>query len=165
MLEGEARRVPPYIPWVTNEQARPSLHTLVAHMPLVLWGMSFVFDVVSHYGGGRFVEAALFDVVAGLAAMAAALVTELWDYYTRLEPGSIARRLARWHALANLAATALFVASLAMRWSARGAMTTPRGPFVLSALGVAVLGVAGYLGGLVDWEHAATTRRQSPDAR
>jgi uncharacterized membrane protein len=150
---------------VTDEHARPSLHTLLAHMPLVLWGVSFVFDVLSGWLGARFVEAALFNVVAGLAAMAGALVTELWDYYTRLLPGSTARRLARWHALTNLAATALFVASLAMRWSARGAVATPRGPFVASALGVAVLGVAGYLGGLVDWEHAATTRRQSPDAR
>jgi uncharacterized membrane protein len=165
MTEGEARRVPPYIHDVTNERARPSLHTLLAHVPLVLWGMSFIFDVVSNVRGAVFVEAALFNVVAGLVAMAAASITELWDYYTRLEPGSIARRLARWHGLANLAATALFVASLAMRWSARGATATPRGPFVASALGVAVLGVASYLGGLVDWEHAATTRRQSPDAR
>ncbi|MGZ3429334.1 MAG: DUF2231 domain-containing protein [Polyangia bacterium] len=150
---------------MNDERARPSLHTLLAHMPLVLWGVSFVFDVLSGWLGARFVEAALFNIVAGLAAMAAALVTELWDYYTRLEPGSVARRLARWHALTNLAGTALFVASLAMRLSARGAVATPRGPFVASALGVAVLGVAGYLGGLVDWEHAATTRRQSPDAR
>jgi hypothetical protein len=36
---------------------------------------------------------------------------------------------------------------------------------VLSALGVAVLGVGSYLGGLVDYEHLATTRHQSPDAR
>src|SRR5436305_109498 len=69
----------------------------------------------------------------------------------------VARRLSR--------ATALFVASLALRWSARGAAATPRAPFVLSALGVAVLGVAGYLGGLVDYEYAATTRRRSPDVR
>jgi uncharacterized membrane protein len=165
MIGGEARPVPAYILQVMNERARPSLHTLLAHVPLVLWGMSFVFDVLSSSRGARFVEAALFNVLAGLVAMAAALVTELWDYHTRLAPGSTARRLARWHALANIAATALFVASLVMRVMARGAVATPRGPFVASALGVAVLGVAGYLGGLVDWEHTATTRRQSPDAR
>jgi uncharacterized membrane protein len=148
-----------------NERARPSLHTLLAHVPLVLWGGSFVFDVLSRFRGPVFVEAALFNLVAGLAAMAAASVTELWDYHTRLLPASTARRLARWHAIANGCATALFVASLAMRWSARGAPSTPRDPFVASALGLAVLAIASYLGGLVDWEHAATTRRQSPDAR
>ena len=73
--------------------------------------------------------------------------------------------MARWHGLVNLAAIALFVACLALRFSARGAPATPRAPFVLSALGVAVLAVASYLGGLVDYEAAATMRRQSPDAR
>lgn len=150
---------------MTNERPRPSLHTLLAHVPLVLWATSFVFDVASRFGGAAFVEAALFNVVAGLAAMAASGVTALWDYYMRLLPDSSARRFARWHALANLVATALFVASLAMRWSARGATSTPSGPFVASALGVAVLGLASYLGGMVDYEYAATTRRRSPDAR
>ncbi len=152
---------------MTNE--RPprgrSLHTLLAHFPFVLWGTSFVFDVASLYRGAVFVEAALFDIIAGLVAMAAASVTGLWDYLVRLPPGSSARRLARWRALANLVATALFAASLALRWPIRGVSATPRGPFVLSALGVAVLGVASWLGGLVDYEYAATMRRRSPDAR
>jgi len=95
--------------------------------------------------------------------MAAASVTEARDYFARLPPASSARRFARWHALANGVATALFIASLALRWSARGAVATPLPPFVLSGLGVAALGVASYLGGLVDYEYAATTRRQSPD--
>ena len=135
---------------MTTERARPSLHTLLAHVPLILWGASFVFDVLSIFGGAAFVEAALFNVCAGLVAMAAAGVTEARDYFALLPPASSARRIARWRALVNLVATALFVGSLALRWSARGAAATPRAPFVLSALGVAVLGVAGYLGGLVD---------------
>jgi uncharacterized membrane protein len=137
-----------------------------AHIPLVLLAMSFVFDVASIYLGGAFVEAALFNVCAGLVAMLAAAVTEAYSYFTRLPRDSSARRLARWHALVNLAAMALFVASLVLRFSERGAPATPRAPFVLSALGVAVLAVASYLGGLVDYEAAATTmRRRSPDAR
>ncbi len=147
-----------------TSESRPLPHTIIAHVPLVLWAMSFVFDVIAYAGGAPFVEAALFNVVAGLVAMLAAGVTEAWDYRTRLLPGSPARRTARWHGLANLMATALFVASLALRLGARGAIATPRAPFVLSALGVAVLGVASWLGGLVDWQYAATTRRRSPDA-
>jgi uncharacterized membrane protein len=146
-----------------REPTRPSLHSVLVHVTFVLWGMSFVFDVASFYRGGVFVEAALFNLVAGMAAMVAATVTGVWDYYARLPPASTPRRIARWHALVNFVATALFAASLTLRWSARGAAATPRGPFVLSALGVAVLGVASYLGGLVDYELAATTRRRSPD--
>jgi uncharacterized membrane protein len=165
MTRGEASRIPPYIQVVTGERARPSLLGLLVHVPLVLLAMSFVFDVLSIFGGGAFVEAALFNVVAGLVAMLAAAVTDARDYFARLPPASSARRLARWHALVNAAAMALFAVSLALRWSARGAAATPRGPFVLSALGVAVLGVASYLGGLVDYEAAATMRRRSPDVR
>lgn len=148
---------------MTTEGPRTSLHTLFAHMPLIVWGMSFVFDVASIFGGAPFVEAALFNVIGGLVAMAAAAVTEARDYFARLPPASSARRLARWHALVNVVATALFTVSLAMRWSTRGAAATPRAPFVLSALGVAVLAVASYLGGLVDYEYAATMRRRAPD--
>jgi uncharacterized membrane protein len=146
---------------VTSERVR----ALFGHIPLVLLAMSFVFDVLSIFGGAAFVEAARFNLVAGLVAMMASAVTDARDYFVRLPAASPARRLARWHALANLAATALFVASLALRWQVRGAPATPRAPFVLSALGVAVLGIASYLGGLVDYEAAATTRRRSPDDR
>ncbi len=165
MMRGEASVVPHYTQRVRNERASASLHTLMVHFPFVLWGMSFVFDVASIFGGAPFVEAALFNVVAGLLAMVPAAATEAWDYRTRLAPGSTARRIARWRALANLVATALFVGSLALRWSARGAAATPRWPFVLSALGVAVLALASYLDGLVDWEYVATMRRRSPDVR
>lgn len=150
---------------MTTERARPSLHTLLVHFPLVLWAMSFAFDVASMFAGAPFVEAALFNVIAGLVAMAAAAVTDARDYFTRLPPASSARRLARWHAAANLVATTLFAGSLALRWPTRGAVATPRGPFVLSALGLAVVGIASYLDGLIEYEYAATTRRRSPDAR
>lgn len=152
---------------MTNEApTRPPLHTVLAHVPFVLWGISFVFDVASIWRGPAMSEAALFNLFAGLAFAVAAAVTGLWDYVTRLAPASTARRVARWHALANATAAALFVASLALRWHARGAPATPRLPFVLSALGVAVLGVAAYLGGIVGYEQAlTTTRRQSPGAR
>ncbi len=150
---------------MTTEGARPSLHTLFAYVPLVVWGMSFVFDCAAFFGGAPFVEAALFNLAAGLVAMLAAAVTAAYDYWKRLPPASSARRIARWQALANVVATALFVASLWLRWPVRGTPATPRVPFVLSALGVAVLGVASYLGGLVDYAWAATTRRRSPDAR
>ena len=81
------------------------------------------------------VEAALFNLVAGSAAAVAAAVTGLWDYVHRLPPRSPARRLARWHALTNGAATALFVASLVHALAGPRRAGDPRVPFVLSALG------------------------------
>ena len=143
---------------------RAPLHTFLVHFPFVLWGMSFVFDVASLFRGPAMVEAALFNLIAGLAAATAAAATGLWDYLTRLAPRSPARRLARWHALANATAVAVFVTSLALRWPARGALATPRVPFVLSAVGVALLGLAAYIGGLTSYQAEVTRRPQSPDA-
>jgi uncharacterized membrane protein len=153
-----------YIFGVTSDRERAPLHTFLVHFPFVLWGMSFVFDVASLWRGPAMVEAALFNLIAGLAAAVAAAVTGLWDYVTRLVPRSASRRLARWHALANGAATTLFVLSLLLRWPTRGAMATPRLPFVLSGVGVALLGVASYLGGLTTYEAELTTRPRSPNA-
>jgi uncharacterized membrane protein len=139
-------------------------HTLLVHFPFVLWGMSFIFDVVSRWCGPAMAEAALFNLIAGFAAAGAATVTGFWDYAKRLAPRSKARRFARWHALATAAATALFAASLACRWHIRGVAATPRLPFVLSALGVAMLGVVSYLGGVVTSEQDFTTHSRSANA-
>lgn len=127
---------------------------MVVHFPFVLWGMSFVFDVASLWRGPAMVEAALFNLVAGLVAAIAVAATGVHDYRRRLTPGSLGRRVARWHASVNAAAAALFIASLATRWHTRGAPSTPELPFVLSGFGLALMGVAMYLGGIVAFESA-----------
>jgi uncharacterized membrane protein len=137
---------------VTNAQPRPTVHATVAQLPFILWGMSFVFDLASIWRGPAMVEAALFNLAAGLIAALAAGVTGARDYVVRLGPASRARRLAGWHALVDGVATALFACSLVARWPARGAAPTPRLPFVLSALGVAMMAVGSYLGGLTEFE-------------
>jgi uncharacterized membrane protein len=146
------------------DRMRTPLHAHVVHFPFVLWIVSFLFDIASLWRGPAMVEAALFNIVAGLAAAAAAAVTGLWDYLTRLPSGSTSRRLARWHALANGAATLLFVSSLVLRWQLRGAWATPRWPFVLSGLGVALLGLGSYVGAMIDFPRFTTSPR-SPGGR
>jgi uncharacterized membrane protein len=129
--------------------------------------MSFVFDVASLFGGPVFVEAALFNLIAGVAAAVAAAVSGLCSYALNLRPVSTARRLARWHALLHGTSMALFIASIGARLSSRGSWATPRVPFVLSALGLALLGVGGYLGGMTAFESQrtpVTRRHRSPSA-
>jgi uncharacterized membrane protein len=160
----EASCVPPYISTVELGRMRTPLHVHVVHFPFVLWIVSFVFDVASLWRGPTMVEAALFNLIAGLAAAAAAIVTGIWDYVTRLPRRSTARSVARWHALANGAATLLFVISLVLRCRVRGAWATPRWPFVLSALGVALMGLGSYVGAMIDFPRFTTSLR-SPDDR
>jgi uncharacterized membrane protein len=138
---------------------RTSLHVHVVHFPFVLWVVSFLFDIGSVWLGPTMVEAALFNLVAGLAAAVAAVVTGLRDYVIRLERHSTARSLARWHALAHGAAMVLFLISLGLRVKLRGAWATPRWPFVLSALGVALMGLGSYVGAMIDFPRFTTSPR------
>jgi uncharacterized membrane protein len=146
------------------DRMRPPLHAYVVYFPFVLWLVSFLFDIASLWRGPTMVEAALFNLVAGLIAAAAAVATGLWDYLTRLPAGSTSRRLGRWHALANGTATLLFVSSLVLRWQQRGAWATPRWPFVLSGLGVALIGLGSYVGTMIDFPRFTTSPR-SPSGR
>jgi uncharacterized membrane protein len=148
---------------------RQPLHPLLVHFPLAMWGMSFVFDVLSLRFGPAMVVAARFNLAAGLVMAAVAAATGAHDFL-RLPRGTLVRRIGRWHALLNLAAAALFSVSLGLRFRARTALTTPPWPFVLSALGVVVIGFSGYLGGVMVYNHGAgvnltRSRRSPPDRR
>jgi uncharacterized membrane protein len=131
------------------KEVRRPLHPLFVPFPLVFFGMSFVFDLLSLRFGAAMVEAARYNVVGGLCAAALTALAGAWDYRAQLERGSNGRRLARWHALINIVAVGLFAAGVGDRWAARGASVTPRVPFVLSALGVVLLGVSSYVGGVI----------------
>lgn len=134
-----------------------SLHPLLVPFPLAFFGMSFVFDLLSLELGAPMVEAARYNVVGGLVAAALTALAGVHDYRTQLvERG---RRLARWHALVNLVAVALFACELGDRWAARGAVVTPLRPLVLSAIAVVLLGASAYLGGVVVLNFS---RRASP---
>jgi uncharacterized membrane protein len=146
---------------------RTPLHPLLVHFPIAFLAMSFVFDVLSLRLGAAMVEAARYNIIAGLGAAVVAGAAGIYDYFARLPAHSPARRVGRWHAVLNGIACLAFGASLFLRWHALGASVTPRGPFVLSALGVVLLGVAGYLGGVVvvnygvDLDAHGLTRRGS----
>lgn len=141
------------------------LHPLLVHFPIALWGMSFVFDLLSLKLGPAMVEAARYNVLGGIIAAVVAGLTGVLDYFTHLRPGSPARRIGRYHAALNGLALGLFSASLILRWQLKGAPVTPRLPIVLSAVGVAVLGISGYLGGVMVYNHGVgvdLTRARHP---
>jgi uncharacterized membrane protein len=146
---------------------RQPLHPLLVHFPLAMWGMSFVFDVLSLHFGPAMVEAARFNLAAGLVMAAVAAAAGARDFF-HLPRGTMVRRIGRWHALLNVVAAALFSVSLGLRFRARGAPVTPAWPFILSALGVVVIGFSGYLGGVMVYNHGAgvnltRSRRSRPD--
>ena len=141
---------------------RRALHPLVVHFPLLLLGMSFVFDVLSLRFGAAMVEAALYNVLGGLASAVVAALAGLRDVQRVLPKQSPARRVVGWHAAINLSACALFAASLPARWHARGAAVTPTPSFVLSAFAVALLGLGAYLGGVMVLNYGPPSTENDP---
>src|SRR5437868_2153694 len=75
-----------------------ALHPLLVQFPLALWGMSFVFDVLSLRFGAAMTQAARFNLAGGLIAAVVAAAAGVHDFRRRLQPRSPARRLGRWHA-------------------------------------------------------------------
>lgn len=142
----------------TTTELRCPRHPWVVYFPLTLLGMSFVFDVLSLVRlGPVMVEAARYNLIGGLASAVIACATGVYDYFTRLPAGGAGRRIGRGHAATVVTAMTLFGLSLYLRQQALGAPVTPRAPLVLSAVGVVLLGVAGYLGGVVVVNYASLT--------
>jgi hypothetical protein len=64
----------------------------------------------------------------------------------------------------NVVVTLLFLVNLIWRWGATwdpAVVSVPVGPVVLSALGVGILFVAGYLGGLMVFDQGVSVARMS----
>jgi nitrite reductase/ring-hydroxylating ferredoxin subunit/uncharacterized membrane protein len=125
------------------------LHAAVVHFPIALFTLSVLLDVGSYFGGGNaLVRGALYTLGVGLIGAAAAAVPGMVDY------GSIrldhpARATARWHLALNVVAVGLFAASLMTRWGRPDALRTPPVSLALSVIGFALIGVSGYLGGVL----------------
>jgi uncharacterized membrane protein len=123
------------------------LHSQVVQFPLALLGTSFIFDVLSFFYGAKLVAAARFNLIAGLAFGLLATLTGMLDHIRRLEPGTPAHRVGRWHAAGSLLGLAAFAISLVLRGD--GFSHTPRAALLTSAFGVVVLGLSSYLGGVM----------------
>lgn len=143
--------------------------------PITLYTATLVADIVYVAGGGFFwYQAAYVAAGFGVAFALLAAVAGFFEYFTI--PGKLhAKQTATVHMLVNLGATALFLVGFIFRTSVPGAITLPETPLTgpglaavvfLSAAGVALLFVGGWLGGHLVYnhgvgitQHAAETRR------
>lgn len=127
-------------------------HAAVVTVPVGAWVASFVFDVASRWAGdpATFTVGAYWLIVLGLVGALTAAFPGFLDLFG-IPPGTRAFRTGLVHMGLNLAVVGLFAVSLALR---RGDIDTPSaaggtsiGLLALSAGALAVLGVAGWLGG------------------
>jgi nitrite reductase/ring-hydroxylating ferredoxin subunit/uncharacterized membrane protein len=152
-------------------QGRPlghPLHPMIVHLPIGLWMLSFVMDVLGFVGAladdTSLVRPAYYMLLAGLAFAVLATVTGFADY-ADVRKDHPARRTATKHMLLNLAAMLVFGVSALYRIH----QTQPDWlPTALSALGVVLVSISGYLGGKLVYDDGLAVgrhrRRHDPRA-
>ena len=130
---------------VLGHPVHPILQAILAS----LLPASTTFDLLARLGGNEegLSKAAHYTLIFGLVGAAVAAVTGVLDYYEiKNRP---VRRVALYHGLTNLALIGSYVLNLRRREDYKANNKA----LVLSALGVALIGLSGYLGGELVYEH------------
>ena len=141
------------------------LHPALVHLPTGLWPAALLFDAISWFGGGgnAVVRVSFACILGGLLGALLAVPTGIADW-SEIKPGKPARRIGIYHLCLNAIVSALFVANLLTRRDhVSHANRVTDTQLALSAAGVILLFVSGYLGGRMAYEYGIGVGRVSKD--
>lgn len=138
-------------------------HALLVTIPIGAWTASLIFDLVAIFGDdpSAFAQGARWLVGIGIVGAILAAVVGLIDL-SSLARGTKARRIALTHMVFNLVAVALFTVSFFVRLAAHDQVSVPG--FVLSVLGIACVGVSGFLGGELAYRYGVRVADEETQA-
>ena len=124
--------------------AEHPVHPMLIPFPIALWILSLASDLIYLFGLGGQVwkDIALYTMVGGIVVGVAAAIPGYIDYHSLSDPVIV--RVAQMHMIINVALIILFTIDAGLR-ILNG--TEALLPVFLSVLGVAALGVSGWLGG------------------
>ncbi|MEA2203423.1 MAG: hypothetical protein QOE77_199 [Blastocatellia bacterium] len=124
------------------------IHPMLVPFPIALWTTSFVADVIFYFQrNSSFLFVAKFLLAAGILGALGAAVVGFIDWMAIKDQG--AKKVANWHARLNMLALILFLLSFFFRLGRYGGLVGHHLtiPFCLSAAGVILISISGYLGG------------------
>lgn len=124
--------------------AEHPVHPMLIPFPIALWIFSLASDLIYLFGFGGPVwkDIALYTMVGGIIGGLAAAIPGYIDYRSLSDPVIV--RVAQMHMVINVGLIVLFTIDAGLRiMNGTEAVL----PVFLSALGVAALGVSGWLGG------------------
>jgi uncharacterized membrane protein len=133
------------------------LHPMLIPFPIALWIFSGICDVVYalHWGGALWHDMAFYAMAGGLIGALVAAIPGYLDYRSLVAP--VVQRIGRWHMIVNLSIVILFAVNLWLRTSSEAGAALP---LILSLLGIAMLGVSGWLGGELVYVHGVAVEPQ-----
>lgn len=134
------------------------VHPMLVAFPIGLWVFSLACDILFRATGNQVWDTvALYAMGGGIVGAIAAALPGFFDLLELQE--SRTKRIGLGHALLNISALILFVASFSIRQSA-GPGTVP---FILSILGVITITVSGWMGGSMVYLHGAAVELEPRD--
>jgi uncharacterized membrane protein len=141
--------------------AEHPVHPMLIPFPIALWIFSLASDLIYLFGFGGPVwkDIALYTMVGGIVGGVAAAIPGYVDYRSLSDPVIV--RVAQMHMIINVALIILFTIDAGLRiLNGNEALL----PVFLSVLGVAGLGVSGWLGGELVYVQGVAVQpdRESP---
>lgn len=130
------------------------IHPMLVAFPIGLWVTSFATDIWFYfYRNPSWLLVSKFMIAAGCLGALAAAVAGIIDW-TGLKDREVVK-IANWHARLNVAALIIFAISLYFRTRAGGDIVGNKLtiPFLLSFVGVILIGISGWLGGEMAYRH------------
>lgn len=137
------------------------IHPMLIPFPIALWIFSLVCDLIYGMGWGGVVwkETAFYTMAGGIIGALAAAIPGYLDYRSTTVPAI--QKIGRWHMQINISLVVLFAINL---WLRTGSEPGAALPVILSVVGVAILGVSGWLGGEMVYVHGAAVAPQKETA-
>lgn len=140
------------------------LHPALVAVPIGAWTASFVFDIASHLvpDPGFLTQGSRWLIALGVLGALAAAIFGFLDVFA-IPTGTKAFRIGLLHMSINLGVTVLYAAGFIVRG---GPAAGPVGwtPLVLSAVALAGLAVAGYLGGELAYHYGVRVADEATQA-
>jgi uncharacterized membrane protein len=141
------------------------IHPAIIPFPIALWVFSFVADLVYLWRGNPVWKdyIAFYTLLAGIIGGAVAAVPGLIDWLSLKDSEVV--KIANWHARLNVIALLVFIASFYLRTTSGSSVVSGNYmiPIGLSAFGVILISISGYLGGELVFKHGVGVTRTSSD--
>jgi uncharacterized membrane protein len=137
-------------------------HVFLVALPIGLWVFSLYADLTAHFRWGREVwrAVAYYTLAGGIITALLAAVPGFIDLLS-IHDAKL-KRIGIFHMTINLVVVGLYVVNLLLR---RGGASEEVAPIILSALGVVLLGISGWLGGELVHRYRVGVQEPGPDAR
>lgn len=136
--------------------ARHPIHPMLVAFPIGLLVFSLICDLIQSigWGGAVWADVAFYSMAGGIVGALLAAVPGLIDL---LSLSGRPKTLGIWHMCINLLVVAIFVIDF---WLRTTDVATSNTPVLLSVIGVAFLGVSGWLGGQMVYVHGVAVEPQ-----